>query len=190
MGLALHNYHDVHLVFPPGSLRGTGLAWGFIAYTFPFIEQASVYSTIDFTQTDCAVFLKAQQMAGKADATSILLPLLNCPTDPRGGTQLLSGPAGPFSNTYDAGKLYPANYVGVSGSRESATWCPYGGIINGDGMFYTSSHVRFADITDGASNTFLPGERGIKTDYGCGWPICGGTECERQIQSRTWLDAG
>ena len=187
LGLALHNYHDVHLVFQPGSLRGTGLAWGFVAHTLPFIEQASVYSTIDFAQTDCAVFLKAQQAAGKADAASVLLPMLTCPSDPRSGTQLLSGPAGPYPNTYDTGKLYPANYMGVSGSTESATWCPFDGIKNGDGIFYTSSRVRIRDITDGTSNTFLLGERGIKTDFGWGWPICGGTECEHYISAERGL---
>jgi len=187
LGLALHNYHDVHLVFPPGSLRGSGLAWGWVSHILPFFEQASVYSTIDFTQTDCAVFLKAQQAAGKSNATSVLLPMLTCPGDPRSGTQLLSGPAGPYPNTYDVGKVYPANYIGIGGSKESVAWCPFNGITNGDGTLYTSSRVRIGDITDGTSNTFLVGERGIVTDYGWGWPICGGTECEQYISAERGL---
>jgi prepilin-type N-terminal cleavage/methylation domain-containing protein len=187
LGLALHNYHDVHLVFPPGSLKGSGLAWGFVAHTLPFIEQTSIYNTIDFAQTDCAVFLKAQQAAGRSDATSVLIPMLTCPGDPRGGAQLLSGPSGPSPNTYDTGKLYPANYIGVAGSKESAAWCPFAGITNGDGILYTSSRVRFADITDGTTNTLLLGERGIKEDLGWGWPICGGTECEQYISAERGL---
>ena len=187
LGLALHNYHDTHLVFPPGSLRGTGLAWGFVTHTLPYFEQTSVYNTIDFSQTDCAVFLKTQQAAGRSDAASVLLPILTCPSDPRGGTQLLSGPNGPSPNTYDTGKLYPSNYIGVAGSKESAAWCPYAGITNGDGMLYTSSRVRIADITDGTSNTFLLGERGIEEGLGWGWPICGGTECEQYISAERGL---
>ena len=149
-GLALHNDHDVHLVLPPGSLRGAGLAWEWVSHTLPFFEQASVYSTIDFTQTDCAVFLKAQQAAGKSNATSLLLPMLTCPSDRRSGTQLLSGPAGPYPNTYDVGNVYPANYIGVGGSKESVAWCSYNGITNGDGILYTSSRVRIGDITQAA----------------------------------------
>lgn len=187
LGLALHNYHDTHLVFPPGSLRGTGLAWGFVTHTLPYFEQTSVYNTIDFSQTDCAVFLIAQQATGRSDAASVLLPILTCPSDPLGGTQLLSGPNGPSPNTYDTGKLYPSNYIGVAGSKESAAWCPYAGIADGDGMLYTSSRVRIADITDGTSNTFLLGERGIEEGLDWGWPICGGTECEQYISAERGL---
>ncbi|MCA9011435.1 MAG: DUF1559 domain-containing protein [Planctomycetaceae bacterium] len=187
LGLALHNYHDTHRVFPPGSLPGTGLAWGFVAHTLPFFEQTSVYNTIDFAQTDCAVFLKAQQSAGQANAASVVLSILACPSDPRSGTLLLSGPLGPSPDTYDAGIVCPSNYLGVAGSRESAAWCPYSGITNGNGMMFTSSRVRMSDITDGTSNTLMLGERGIREDFGWGWPICGGTECEQYISSERGL---
>lgn len=153
LGLALHNYRDVHMVFPPGSLRGSGLAWGWVSRTLPFFEQASAYSTIDFTQTDCVVFLKAQQAADKSNATSVLLPMLTCPSDPRSGTQLLSGPAGPYPNTDDVGKVYPASDIGVGGSNESAAWCRYNGVTNGDGILYTSSRIRIGDITQGSTDS-------------------------------------
>ena len=187
LGLALHNYHDTMRAFPPGSLRGSGLAWGFVCHILPYFDQSSVYNTIQFEQTDCAVFLKAQQVAFKPDASSVLLATMTCPTDPRGGTQLLSGPTGPSPATYDAGKLYPANYIGISGSQESVTWCPYLGVTNGDGILYTSSRVRMAHITDGTSSTLLLGERGIMSDLGWGWPICGGTECEHYISTQRGL---
>ena len=44
-----------------------------------------------------------------------------------------------------------------------------------------------ADITDGTSNTLALGERGIREDFGWGWPICGGTECEQYISSERGL---
>jgi prepilin-type N-terminal cleavage/methylation domain-containing protein len=187
LGLALQNYHDVHRVFPPGSLPGTGLAWGFVAHTLPFFDQSSVYNTIDFRQTDCAEFLKAQQSAGQANAASISLSILSCPSDPRSGTLLLSGPAGPSPDTYDAGIVCPSNYLGVAGSQESSSWCPYSGITKGNGMLFTSSRVRLSDVTDGTSNTLMIGERGIREDHGWGWPICGGTECEQYISAERGL---
>src|SRR3954465_9737456 len=46
MGLALHNYHDTRLVFPPGSATdaapwGTGGGWGssWMVFILPYIEQ-------------------------------------------------------------------------------------------------------------------------------------------------------
>ena len=57
LGLALHNYHDVHRVFPPAQLRGrnssTGIeygnaaSWG--AMLLPFIEQAPLYDQMNFS---------------------------------------------------------------------------------------------------------------------------------------------
>ncbi|HCS50006.1 MAG TPA: prepilin-type cleavage/methylation domain-containing protein, partial [Planctomycetaceae bacterium] len=49
LGLALHNYHDTHNVFPPSHIRGyngtnevgNGFSWG--ALMLPFIEQGSIY---------------------------------------------------------------------------------------------------------------------------------------------------
>ena len=187
LGLALHNYHDSFRAFPPGSLRGSGLAWGFVSHLLPYFDQSSVYSTIQFEQADCAAFLLAQQAALKPDATSVLMPMLTCPSDPRGGVQLLSGPTGPSPSTYNAGKLYPANYIGISGSLESTTWCPFLGVTNGDGVLFTSSRIRMSNITDGTSSTLMLGERGIGTALDWGWPICGGTECEHYISSQRGL---
>ncbi|WP_299467500.1 DUF1559 domain-containing protein [uncultured Gimesia sp.] len=187
-GLALHNYHDTHQILPPGSLRGTGLAWGFVAHLLPFIDQANVYATIDFEQTDCAQFILNQQAAGLPDPSSILLPIVTCPSDPNSQVQLLSGPTGPTPNSYNTGRLYPSDYLGVSGSKESSSgMCPFNGILNGDGILYTKSRTRFGDVTDGLSTTFLVGERGIPADWGWGWPICGGTECEQYISAERGL---
>lgn len=186
-GLALHNYHDTHQVLPPGSLRGTGLAWGFVVHLLPFLDQANVYGIIDFEQTDCAQYILDQQAAGSADPSSILLPIVTCPSDPNSGIQLLSGPTGPTPDSYNTGRLYPSDYLGVSGSKESSSLCPFNGILDGDGTLYTKSRTRFGDVTDGLSSTLLVGERGIPSDWGWGWPICGGTECEQYISTERGL---
>ena len=46
IGLALHNYHDQHLVFPPGSIN----QWNRINQTVPNL--AGTYSTVDVTVQD------------------------------------------------------------------------------------------------------------------------------------------
>ena len=53
-GLALHNYHDLHQILPPGSIT-VGPAflpfsgWGWQALTLPQVEQSSLYGQIDFS---------------------------------------------------------------------------------------------------------------------------------------------
>src|SRR6478609_1809939 len=48
LGLAIHNYHDTSLVFPPQSLpaHGSTNAWGWGPLIFPFIELKPLYDTI------------------------------------------------------------------------------------------------------------------------------------------------
>ena len=76
IGLALHNYESVHQTLPPGYVSGvdatgndTGTGWGWAAMILPQIEQAPIFSSINFSlnieldpnQTarlaTCAVFL-------------------------------------------------------------------------------------------------------------------------------------
>ena len=49
-----------------------------------------------------------------------------------------------------------SNYVGMFGTLEVED-AP----SNGDGVFFHNSRVRFAEITDGLSNTLVIGERGV-----------------------------
>src|SRR5437773_167530 len=53
MGLAMHMYHDVNKVFPPGYLGIPGPnatdddpGWGWAAYLLPQIEQTALYNQI------------------------------------------------------------------------------------------------------------------------------------------------
>src|SRR6187399_915065 len=56
-GLALHNYHDTHNTFPGGVVGnaheiGVGLSswvgWSGVSMLLPFVDQAPLYSTLDF----------------------------------------------------------------------------------------------------------------------------------------------
>ncbi|VAX38341.1 hypothetical protein-transmembrane region and signal peptide prediction, partial [hydrothermal vent metagenome] len=51
IGLALHNYHDVHRSFPPGAMKdeeiGGKPGFSFLVMILPFVDQANVYAGLD-----------------------------------------------------------------------------------------------------------------------------------------------
>ena len=146
IGLALHNYHDTHRIFPIGNLS----LRGFTAqdYILPYIDQAPLYNQFNFSITDWCFNIGA----GTLYATKI--PAYGCPSDPLslsvyGGNQYLEG-----------------SYFGVIGTTDS----------NQNGMLYSSlsgTPTRMRDVTDGTSNTLLLGERGIPSNMFAGWTLCG-----------------
>ena len=49
IGVALHNYHDVHSVLPMGSETASGMGfWGYAMYILPYLDQAAVSSASVF----------------------------------------------------------------------------------------------------------------------------------------------
>jgi prepilin-type N-terminal cleavage/methylation domain-containing protein/prepilin-type processing-associated H-X9-DG protein len=189
IGLALHNYHDAHFVFPMGSGAGTP-AWGYLTHLLPHLDLANAYNSINFENPNCCFELIALQTAvpPEPDPASQPLAVLFCPSDPSANQKLLSGPSGPLPTSYPCGWMYPTNYLGVSGDTEGTVGC--GGIANGNGLLYSLSSTRFRDVQDGSSNSLIVGERGIPNDLGWGWPICGGTECEHYISTERGLSPG
>jgi prepilin-type processing-associated H-X9-DG protein len=203
LGVALQNYHDVVKRFPPGSLiMNDGYSWGAQMMLLPYLEKRAAYESVSFKQTGASYEIKALQAAKLPDPTSEPIAVLICPSDPRGFYQLLSGPTGPQPNSGDCGLLYPGSYLGVAGDKEGVdpalpiNKCWYssgisdtpqvvnGVVVVGTGLFYDFSNVNIASVTDGTSHTMAFGERGISEDYGWGWVLCGGQECEQYISSQ------
>ncbi len=196
MGIALNSYHESLKCLPPGSLRtaGTGNAWGFSLFLLPYLERTAAYETVNFNTTQtCCTWIKAMQaMTPKSpEPQSMPMPFYYCPSDPNSNRSLMSGPTGPSPGSGDCGLLYPGNYLGSSGtiglSTMSACFSTGSGTLNGNGVLYTDSRVRISDITDGTSNTFAVGERGLPQDLGWGWILCGGTECEQYLSAKTGI---
>ena len=173
LGLALHNYADIHGTFPPettGVEPGTGdLSKGCFYYLAPYLERSSVGEII------------RNWAAGDADSNS-LRDVLNgvrvatflCPSNAHNARQTQSSFA-------TSGLAYTTHYYGIAGSfgeipgqggqRYSAvpnnaanTIFPmgptsiYGAPVANNGIIYVRSTVGFAGITDGTSNTFAFGE--------------------------------
>jgi prepilin-type N-terminal cleavage/methylation domain-containing protein/prepilin-type processing-associated H-X9-DG protein len=153
-GLAMHNYHDVFLKLPMGSVPDRW--WTYRASLLPYVEQKNVYNLIDFRyQPDCFQLVKARHFVDPATNPANKMMTINyCPSD---------------VNSYKLwidpywGEYAPSTYNGVSGTAATAF----------DGIFYYGSSVRFAQILDGLSNTFAIGERGIDNIYLYGWCVCG-----------------
>lgn len=144
IGLALHNYHDVHTIFPqvrvldlnnfPGSCtmgwqRPAGYSWRVLI--LPFMDQANLYETIDFNDHligGCG----GGSSWSTADAT--IIPGYLCPSDP---SQVIKGG--------DAGTNYAAMRGTGADLRSTAS--------NRLGFMSATSPPKTRDITDGLSNT-------------------------------------
>jgi prepilin-type N-terminal cleavage/methylation domain-containing protein/prepilin-type processing-associated H-X9-DG protein len=151
LGLALHNYHDANERFP--APRGTHLGSTYIFTEFrgwmcdilPYLEQNGLAGAM-YTNPWYVGFFANFNMPVKSYL---------CPSDPRGLLNIANG----------NGAL--TSYVGVTGSDNDIN-VQFNGPTNG--IFdIASGGVRLTDITDGASNTLMVGERPPTANLFEGW---------------------
>lgn len=173
IGLALHNYHDIFQMFPPGWIgvdagvssahEGTsGIGWA--AMILPQLEQSNVYQ-----QFDANVSIADPTNDAFRDNR---LSVFRCPSDAQPETWEIEEEGSPGTVLAE---LPIANYIGAFGTEEldGCENAPGTDPVNasgqciGDGSLYHNSSTRIRNYTDGTSNTFLVGER--RTDEDQGW---------------------
>ncbi|QDT64933.1 DUF1559 domain-containing protein [Calycomorphotria hydatis] len=177
IGLAIHNYHDSHLTFPPGATIAPGMekrnngtasndCVGFstnspgaagVCWTIqilPFLEQAAIYKQIDFDYDFDWV------VSGSTNWQEPLRP---------GSAAIRAAHDDIFENPLPAYQC-PSD-PSVTNAPISTYWGSMGGDPDGngtaacggravavEGILFPGSKIRIRDITDGTSNTFLVGE--------------------------------
>jgi prepilin-type N-terminal cleavage/methylation domain-containing protein/prepilin-type processing-associated H-X9-DG protein len=155
LALALHLYHDNYYSLPPGQrsfsnpdkMRYSG--WTLSA--LPYLEQGALYerSRAEYAARP-SPFLPTPH-AG----LSTPVRAFACPADSRA--------PGPQTTLKTKEVAALTCYLGVSGKDFSTR----------DGVLFQDSRVRFADITDGTSNTLMIGERPPSADLQFGWWYAG-----------------
>ncbi len=134
IGLAMHNYHDVHQMFPPGTHPNDDLVvekrFSWMAEILPFLDQAPLFDRLEMD--------RAWDDEANATMTGVVIPSYlnpNLPADEMHG------------NTH---------YAGLAGVGKDAPTLPLG--HKRAGVFGYDRTLRIRDITDGTSNTVAVSE--------------------------------
>jgi prepilin-type N-terminal cleavage/methylation domain-containing protein/prepilin-type processing-associated H-X9-DG protein len=157
MGIALHNYHDALLVFPPGYIAAskfidgetdTAPGWSWASMILPQLEQGPLYSSFN-------VCLPIQAPANTT-ATLTAIGAFVCPSDQftLGSTYAVTDGLG---NT--VATVAVSSYAACTGSDLADVALGLNNDGSGNGLFYRNSAVRIAAITDGTSQTVAILER-------------------------------
>ena len=171
IGIALNTYHETHRHLPPGWIAKDEHGepgWGWAAVLLPYLDHGNLYVRFDLDTPidDASVgYLRERVVPGYL-----------CPSDssPRVMDLAFHGDGHDHGEEHDHddddhdhdGHVHDdrimvarGNYSGVFGTTEVAE-----DNRMGDGTFYENSHLRLSDFSDGASNTFVVGER--RADFG------------------------
>lgn len=155
IGLACHTYHDTQGSLPPGHRSSSPNEpfplSGWPLSLLPYLEQAPLFANAQ------SAYRQTQNPFLNPPHTGLatVVPTYVCPSDPLSASAQWAQTSQVFAAFTD--------YLGVAGKDYASR----------DGVLYQNSHIRFADISDGTSNTLLVGERPISGDFQYGWWYAG-----------------
>ena len=181
IGVALHNYHAAHSVFPPAIIDSGAAFWpGFASrdpgdpgralntsgwvMLLPFMEQQDVATNYDFNQSSCSIAYNGTNVVGNPAVNQPIvttkLAVFHCISD----DEQVVGNAGSDTGIDLAAT---GNYIMSWGSYHDF----YGNydMYNDSpvqGMFGNNGAARLKDISDGASHTVAAGEALQRTCWG------------------------
>ncbi|HBJ37563.1 MAG TPA: prepilin-type cleavage/methylation domain-containing protein [Planctomycetaceae bacterium] len=168
IGLAIHNYESTYKSLPAGcgglpNATGTtfnGHGWTWHASILPFIEQTTLYDAVqgpDGMGNELGSTTSGKPLIVRATIVSTFW----CPSQPD------------VSNGSQKGGYQPSNYNGNMGTRigngnddcigtgvanlTDMLTNPWG-CMNGNGIFFVRSNIKFSDVIDGLSNTIFVSE--------------------------------
>ncbi|MCA9027793.1 MAG: DUF1559 domain-containing protein [Planctomycetaceae bacterium] len=156
MGLALHNYHDIALTFPPGALFGDDdYGWG--TFILPYLDQGNIYNLLDFnnfpddTHGGSGVQIAIPLQPG---ATDQVLSVYICPSNSMSLTHspIRAGASTADVPSQDYGGHARSDYKGSLGTGGGAVTGMFGKIKD------TLYPTRLRSVLDGTSNTIAVGE--------------------------------
>jgi prepilin-type N-terminal cleavage/methylation domain-containing protein/prepilin-type processing-associated H-X9-DG protein len=161
LGLAFHNHHDAYGNLPsnvrPAELSTVRVRWA--TYLLPFIEQDNLYRGINQSKNWSDT---TPNGTGPSNLTlfGTRLKVLECPSAPNG--QLLDGPTPPDSPAWSP-TLANGDYAGFYGVDPQLVTLGLIDAASGkvdSGAISKTQKLRFADFTDGLSNTLHLTESG------------------------------
>ena len=175
IGLAMHNYHDVHNALPPAyvdfsTLPGWSAAnaghghWAWSAMLLPYVELGPLYDQLRVGNTPAM-----DAMENLTSSMQQKQSVFTCPSDAGAPKSHNTGSHSGFGLQRESSStnfgLGISNYVvsnniaNVRGRRAPNGTTGTDGAV---GAFSANSNIGFRDITDGTSNTILAGERAYR----------------------------
>ncbi len=163
IGLAMHNYVDVHGMLPPGFVRNPDVVddgghWAWTAMILPFIDLGNVYNQLQVgprTPIDNMIDDTTRPVMQRSEQSFRCASEGNAPkVHVVDGYKLAANGTNYF--------LGVTNYIAVNNIaliRTQRPTDPQNGTTGGVGAFFQNSNIQFRDIVDGTSNTLLVGER-------------------------------
>ena len=169
IGLALHNYHDVHKTFPPGyivdhgnlpnqmfdSVHTTNVrhGWGWSMYALPFMDQAPLFQQLLSSGRGVEELVDTGNLLSRSVLSGYICPSSADSGDDRAGQSNYIG-----MNAVDQAFVTSSRAGNVRGTAIDAV-ADGAEVYDLDGTFSRNSKIRIRDITDGTSNTIVVGER-------------------------------
>ncbi|MCR9117862.1 MAG: DUF1559 domain-containing protein [bacterium] len=171
LALGAQNYHDVNGELPAGvedvnPADSNDAGWGWPVRLLPFIEMNNEFQQLganDYTldtilaavngiNSSSAISAYPVAHQGFIEVVSNKYPVWNCPSAEGRALTSFTSNAGTASRVEGVAM---STYIGCKGGS------PHAGGDDGGGALIPSNSVKFRDITDGTSNTFLIGERAV-----------------------------
>jgi prepilin-type N-terminal cleavage/methylation domain-containing protein/prepilin-type processing-associated H-X9-DG protein len=168
IGLGLHNYENANGYFPPvGTTIGGQQGHSVFTYLLPYVEQDNVFKNlnIQLPVIHPANLPPALGGTNTANPGKTYIPIYVCPSAPGRQTVDYGAPANFFPVPAGLALFGPVDYGAVTGIGGSFVGLLPQGTASGDtGTLRYDQNARFADMTDGTSNTMVIAEDAGRID--------------------------